>query len=330
MRYAQTALLLTIGIAAFAADAKMPENAPPRTAESVEYDRAREAWLRTVTDKLMADTDVDVAWAGAALRVRLLGSDDDDGDAPVLPPLPSSGVGRLLRAEYCEAVNRCPDAIAEWATSEPDNLAVLALANEHRDAGLAPLDVAQATHYDDYSLTLHALAAKVAARYRNDLTPPEKPRHYQHRGCVVIANDDRIEQQIAMTSFAFDEPLETLADDATLDPRLRLSLAELLIGAKGTPIAARHGATLGVAAADDPTDRERYCRLAERADAASDLDEAVLEDEALMRALAVALRTRNGIDAYAAIEAQLPDNQRAAPPDEAAIAACVARSDAEE
>ncbi|MDC8013459.1 hypothetical protein [Tahibacter soli] len=36
------------------------------------------------------------------------------------------------------------------------------------------------------------------------------------------------------------------------------------------------------------------------------------------------------IDAYAAIEAQLPDNRRAEPPDEAAIAACVARSDAEE
>lgn len=328
MRYALTVLLLMSSVATFDAGAKMSPNAPPRPAEWIEYERARDEWWHTLTGKLAADGDVDIAWAGVALGARDERLDDEDGGAPILPPTPSSGVARLLRAAYCEATDRCPEAFTEWAAAEPDNLAVLALAHHHHDERDAPIDFARAARYEDYSLALQELSGKIAARY--DLTPPTKPQNYRPGGCVVIVDADRIEVRIAMMSIAVDESIEALAHDAALDPRLGLRLAELLIDAEGAPFAARHGANLGVAAADDPADRERYCRLAERADAIADLDEAVLTDIAYSHAFFDALRTRNGIEAFAAIAAQLPEDERVAPPDEAAIAACVARSDADE
>ena len=327
MRYLPSVLLL-IGSAAACGDAaKAPLGATPPPAAWTEYERAHDEWLRALTAKLATDADVDIAWAGMALGARLGKSDDHNVDrSPPLPPLPTSGVGQLLYFEYCETAKDCPDVLARWIAAEPDNLAVLALAHENHDERLPPVDFTRATRYDDYSLALQTLGAKIAARY--DLTPPPKPHDYRYRGFFVFAGIDRFETQIALTSMGFTDPLGSLVSDAELDPHLRLKFADLLIGAKGSPFAAGYGAELGVAAAVDPAQRERYCRVAERVEAISAELDQLLNNEAFMRAVMIALRTRNNVDAYAAVAAAipLPENARAAPPDEAAIAACVERT----
>ena len=324
MKYASTVLLLLSSAVAFGAT-KPPINARPTPPEWTEYERARDEWVRTLTDQLAADADPDIAWAGIALGVRLRKSGDTHNDTPALPPPPTSGVGRLLHFEYCDETDRCPNALAQWIAAEPDNLAVLALANEMHDEREPPIDFTRATRYDDYSLALQTLGAKIATRY--DLTPPPKPHDYRSRVFFELASADRIETQIALTSLGFSDPLGKLVDDTTLDARLRLKFADLLIDAKGSPFAAGYGADLGVATAIDPAQRQRYCRVAERADAISAVIEPLLGNETFMRAVMVALRTRNNVDAYAAVTAStpLPENARVAPPDEAAIATCVER-----
>ncbi|MDC8013458.1 hypothetical protein [Tahibacter soli] len=289
-----------------------------RNDASVEYDRLRGEWLRSLADRIGADPDPDIAWAGLAITTQAHGAVGDYTGA--LPPMPRTGAGRLMRYKFC-SIKRCPEALSQWLAAEPDNLFVLLRARSD-----GAVDLARAARYDDYYLDTHALLAAVAARY--DLTPPHKPEDYDSGLPVTIVDDEPI--SLVPLMIAYSLSLRALVQNRTLDRTVRARLAALLVAATGTPEAAVFGAHLGALAATDPVERERYCRLVLRASAAdATIAQLSIENDGVpaAREFRKALRTRNGIDAVDAIVAHLPPQLRPAPVDAARMARCAAGDD---
>lgn len=290
----------------------------PRNDASVEYDRLRGEWLRSLADRIGADPDPDIAWAGLVITTQAHGAVGDYTGA--LPPMPRTGAGRLMRYKFCSS-KRCPEALSQWLAAEPDNLFVLLAARSD-----GAVDLTRAARYDDYYLDTHALLAAVAARY--DLTPPHKPEDYDSGLPVTLIGDEPISSLPSLIGYWLS--LRALTQDLPPDRAVRARFAALLVAATGTPQAASFGARLGALAATGPVERERYCRLTLRAAAAeAAIEQLMIDDDGVpaAREFREALRTRNGIDAVDAIVAHLPPQLRPAPVDAARMARCAAGDD---
>lgn len=346
MRRIVAALLLTF--AAAGADACSVSRNYERPVAFTQYDEAYLAWFAALADTLKRDADPEIAYAGYYLAEvppnfntapppppppeSLQPAPDNEGTAPPEPPpvLPAAttGVARVLRLAYCIRNGRCDDdGVAAWMAVEPDNAFVLmqALVPKHR-GGSADAErlLALATRYDDYFAALRALPAKIAARH--DVTPPQAPPGYALPPCFAF---DSLGIDALLDADAPSDPqsfMLPMLRDSRVAAATRLHAADLMIAAVGTPHAAEYGVRIGVAAASEPSDRERYCRLQARLRALPVTLAFGAEAAEFKRRYHAALETRSGLDAAETVARETARDAPANLPDEADIAACVARA----
>lgn len=326
MRFVLPWLVLALIAPAFDANACMPFSRRERPQAFRDYDAQHGRWLSAVGRRLAQLPDNEIAWTGALFVAA------DDGVVEAPPATPTTGVGRLMRHVWCDEGSRCPDAVAQWMAVEPDNLFVLALAMDGKNAALADEArerLARATRYDDYTFDAQVLADRISAL--PDITPPPEPPGYEMPACTFVAGKSVASYLHTIAMFAAGAAGE-LGDDPALDASLRLRIADILLASPRSAYAASHGAKLGVAAATSPIDRERYCQAQARADAQEAahswlVTEAAAEESGQRAHFHRALRARNALDAVDAIASQLPANRRPDPVDPERVAACVAGRD---
>ena len=336
MRRIAAAIVLSLAAVA-GADACSVSRDYERPAAFAQYDDTYQAWFDALADKLKRDPDPEVAYAGYLLtgHIITLGPPPPPPDEPpgvakaeASPqealPIPTTGLARALRMAYCSRAERCDDGVAAWIAAEPDNAFALAHALARHRRGKIP-DVehrlAQATRYDDYFAAMIALPAKIAVRY--DTTPPPAPAGYATQPC---AEPDKTSVASAMSNALLHglQPNHLMfVYDDTMDAAARLRAADLMIAAKNTPLAGEFGVRIGVAAASEPADRERYCRLQARFNALPMRYASGTEAAALKRRYYAALETRTGLDAAETVAREAAGGVLVKPPDEAVIAACV-------
>jgi hypothetical protein len=341
MRFALTVVCLIAAVpGANACSFQRDYERPPAFAQ---YDDAYLAWFAALTDKLKRDADPEIAYAGYYLAEAppnfntapppppesLQPAPHNEGAAPPEPPpvlpTPTTGVARVLRMAYCVRNARCDDGVAAWMTVEPDNAFVLmqALMPRHRGRnGDAERLLAQATRYDDYFAGLRALPAKIAARH--EVTPPQAPPGYELPPCFA---HNRLEIDALLDPKILADPQPFPFAIGTITAAARLRAADLMTN---TPLAATAGIRIGVAAASEPGDRERYCRLQARLRALPSTVAYGVDIAELERRFYAELATHTAIDAMETVAREARGGEQVEPPDEAAIAACVALRDGDE
>lgn len=307
---------------------------PPdsRNAATIDYDAAVCAWRRALGACVAANADPDVAWAGALIAAQESCRDEHEPLARL--PEPRTGAGRLMRHLYCARTQLCEGTLVQWRAAEPGNLFVLGRSvgarvsgtdSDHGDDGqTCGADVGEfsgATRYDDHYAATRALAASIVERY--GFVPPPAPTGFDAQTSETFYARS---VDFFHPHFVFREALEEIRDDRTSSDAERLRLAGILIATKNTPYAARYGAQLGVFAATDLADRDRYCRLALRGIASDEAVDAMVLDftgSLAAREFHRLLRDGNGIDAIEAVAASLPAALRPKPVDPAQVAVCV-------
>lgn len=312
-----------------------------RSAAFAPYDDAYLAWFATLTDSLKGDADPEIAYVGHLLA-DLKPSFDPRPPPPPPPPPPgdtsadaaseaatvlpraTTGFSHYLRTLHCRNTGSCDDEIAAWIDAEPDNaFAILQVLAPFRRGRYADVEsrLAQATRYDDYFGALRNLRARIAARPNG--TPPVPPPDYELPPCFALRGldlDTLLDRFVGVSRPA----ASLLLTDKAISETTRLHVADLMIAATNT-LGAEVGVEVGIAAASDPVDRERYCRLKARLDAVPTTITFGADAAIRKRGFYAALETRNAIDAVEAFVRQEGGEPMRAV-DEAAIAACVTRA----
>ncbi len=309
-----------------------PPQAERRNAATIAYDQGVCAWRRALGERIAADADPNVAWAGAVIAV--LATCRDENVPSRLPPRPTTGVGRLMWHTYCAQSRRCGGTLEQWRAAEPDNLFVLGLSarassvgpdfdtgDGDESCGAGESQFSRATRYDDYYEEVRALTAGIVARY--GFTPPPAPADFDARTSETFYARSA---DFLSPEYLFRGPLEEVRDDSSVSTAERLRFADLLIAVKGSPYAVQHGAQLGALAATGLAERDRYCRLALRGVASDRAVDAMVDDQAApaaVREFHRLLRDGNALDAIETVAASLPVEQRPKAVDPAHVAACV-------
>lgn len=334
MRMSTLVLLSLAATAAFStqADTSLPILAIERNPAIIEYDLEVCAWRRALGERIAADPDPNIAWAG--LLIAAQASCREDGAQPEPPPLPTTGAGRLMRHLYCAQTRRCAGTLQQWRAVEPDNLFVLGLSARARTDGEDPdtdsndescssdaSEFSRATRYADYYEETRALTATIVERY--GFTPPTLPPGVDSQTSQTFYARSA---DFVGPEFVFRSALEEIRDDRSLSAAERLKFAELLIAVKGAPYAAQYGAQVGALAATGLAERDRYCRLALLGRASDAAVDAMALDRAppsTVREFHRLLRNGNAIDAIEAVTTSLPVALRPKAVDPAHVAACV-------